>query len=1059
MFSLSPCNKISVVNLFFCALITLGNFISFKTNAQEKNLIFKKYTATDGLKGDLVNCFAEDKNGFIWIGTSEGLSRFDGREFLHFAKNGKSANEISGNVITSLYIDTTQTMWIATRDGGLCKMNLSAKKFTPIKCEANIKNQPININCIKVSPGGRLFIANEKNKLMYIDIYDSNNQFIKVYEKDVNTCYTIFPINNEFIYSSGINGGLVIVRNNTSNYVEQFNDKKKTFGGNTITAIVKDNNSNIWCGSWDNALHLFDTLGNKKASYIFNNQTELNGESDEISCLTWIDQNHIWLGTKLGELMEFDTQTKKFKKLNARNLKTSRVLSLFFDSKQRVWIGMNNGMMVYDRYAQKFEIVNLPNDAENNSLIAYCFFQLNDSTLWIGTSKGIVQETNGKQILVPVLYKNKLQAVHSIIRDGKDRIIIGTQGSLLILDQKDFSVSTLRKMYIHSLTDIGSTRVNTMALCKISNREFLLCSFYGYFNPLVDLDSSISRPLALKSKQKLENLMRKIFVDSRSNIWLLGATYGIMKADSITVALKTQNGLYASEFGYPINNVDFAKLFANNYNSYYLEGLHYAAASDTSILQTINDTYDMVENDDGSFYVSTLGGGGYLFNPENLKNIFQPIETSGKSVQGLAKDNDGNLWLITGGRIGLYDKSTNTTHIYDIEDGLPTEGISGYFFKDKHGILYACGQGFYVKTNPSNFKSKPDKFPFYFTHLKLFDTDADSLLAQAKPGIHQQYNSLTFTFSYLDYVNGGTIKYLYKVAGMNDEWIDNGNSNKINITNLKSGDYTLIVRAAYRDANEPAGEISYTFKVIPYWYLTWWFYFLCFAVAGGGGYLLYMYRLKQVRKFYEMRNNIARDLHDDVGAALSSILIGTQLMEGLVPRENEKQHKIIDAMKSASSQTISNMSDIVWSLNPKNDTGLMMIEKMKKTIFELLEQKQIKVEFIYAPEFENVVIPMDVRKNIFLIFKEAIHNISKYAYASEVRIDIAVDSKKLQLKISDNGKGFDNKYIQAGNGLENMKRRATEINAALEIDSAPNKGTKIILQCGITNIRDIKNQK
>jgi signal transduction histidine kinase len=214
-----------------------------------------------------------------------------------------------------------------------------------------------------------------------------------------------------------------------------------------------------------------------------------------------------------------------------------------------------------------------------------------------------------------------------------------------------------------------------------------------------------------------------------------------------------------------------------------------------------------------------------------------------------------------------------------------------------------------------------------------------------------------------------------------------------------------------------------------------------------------MYRLRQLHKFYNMRNNIARDLHDDVGSALSSILIGSQLIKRITPDDDDQKHHIIDSINKASSQTISNMSDIVWSLNPANDTGEKILNKMREVAFQLLEQQNIRVLFNCDTSFDLLLLNMDVRRNIFLIFKESIHNIAKYAQAKNVTISLIIKNQDLNICISDDGVGFILSDKTVGNGLQNMQIRANQMQAQFQVLSDIGKGTTIILHAPITKIR------
>lgn len=197
-----------------------------------------------------------------------------------------------------------------------------------------------------------------------------------------------------------------------------------------------------------------------------------------------------------------------------------------------------------------------------------------------------------------------------------------------------------------------------------------------------------------------------------------------------------------------------------------------------------------------------------------------------------------------------------------------------------------------------------------------------------------------------------------------------------------------------------------------------------------------------------VRNTIARDLHDDIGSTMSSINIVSQmaLREKHVNGTAEDHFKRIAAQ---SGEIMERMSDIVWSINPANDSIPIMISRMKEFSAEILEPANITYDF-HAPEYFDGHLPLEKRRNIFLIFKEAINNVAKYSGANKVSVTMTPLRKKLQLQIADDGNGFDFARAQKGNGLKNIIDRAKSIGAEATIESDLGKGTRISLEVPLT---------
>lgn len=205
-------------------------------------------------------------------------------------------------------------------------------------------------------------------------------------------------------------------------------------------------------------------------------------------------------------------------------------------------------------------------------------------------------------------------------------------------------------------------------------------------------------------------------------------------------------------------------------------------------------------------------------------------------------------------------------------------------------------------------------------------------------------------------------------------------------------------------------------------------------------------RTRNQLEIERMRNAIARDLHDDIGSALSSINIACQIALGTGAKTLVPQ---LTRIRDQSTLIMERMSDIVWSINPENDRLDMLVNKMREFAFEVLEQRDVELIFD-AGDLSHCHILAERRKNLFLIFKEAVNNIAKYANCSTVRISFQIKGTCLELSVCDNGRGFDKGHVRMGNGLRNMETRASALQGELHISSVEGEGTHVLLRVPIT---------
>jgi signal transduction histidine kinase len=206
-------------------------------------------------------------------------------------------------------------------------------------------------------------------------------------------------------------------------------------------------------------------------------------------------------------------------------------------------------------------------------------------------------------------------------------------------------------------------------------------------------------------------------------------------------------------------------------------------------------------------------------------------------------------------------------------------------------------------------------------------------------------------------------------------------------------------------------------------------------------------RTRRQLEIEKMRSNIARDLHDDLGSTLSSINIISRM--GL-SQQNGDPVVHFQRIHEQSGRMMESMSDIVWALHPENDTLEKLIVKMKAFAAEILEPKGITIHFQAPEETHHIHLNAEKRKNLFLIYKEALNNAAKYSEGDTVRVDLKLTPHSLTLLVTDNGKGFEEATIKAGNGLRNMEARAREMNALLQRKSSPDQGTEVRLQIPLT---------
>jgi len=288
-------------------------------------------------------------------------------------------------------------------------------------------------------------------------------------------------------------------------------------------------------------------------------------------------------------------------------------------------------------------------------------------------------------------------------------------------------------------------------------------------------------------------------------------------------------------------------------------------------------------------------------------------------------------------------------------------------------------------------------------------------------------------------------RYRYHLEGANSDTVSLTYPVAI-FTNLEGGNYTFWVQLQHKNAWSKPTKIA--LQIETSLVESKWFWpsvvFYALLLIGAGIYFFLLYNFRQKLKLHSLRNRIAADLHDEVGATLSSIAISTRLVEKKVGGQVPEALEILERIKTDSQDTIQSIRDTVWTLNPDNDSLPQLLEKMRSMAFQLLTPQDIALNFDNQISSDgSIKLSMEQRRNLYMIFKEALNNIVKYAEASKVNIKCKMQNDELRMTIADNGKGFDTSQRYEGNGLKNYQKRAQESMMELHLTSTIGEGTRI----------------
>ena len=339
---------------------------------------------------------------------------------------------------------------------------------------------------------------------------------------------------------------------------------------------------------------------------------------------------------------------------------------------------------------------------------------------------------------------------------------------------------------------------------------------------------------------------------------------------------------------------------------------------------------------------------------------------------------------------------------------------------------------------------KTSATPIYITSVHLGDTtfNYNTHPADTKVQLKYSQNQAAFEFSAPGFINEKQILYSYRLLGSADTtWSKPANLHNVSYASLQPGSYLFEVRTT--GWNEEWGlPANFVFNIRqPYWQ-TWWFYSLIALVVILFFYAFYLYRIRQLKNLQKVRNRIASDLHDDIGSTLTNINMLSEISRKNLeqPQEAEKfLHRITEEVTLTSQA----LNDIIWSVNSSNDSMEEIFARMRRYVADLFDNSNTICHLNLDKTVAEKKLNMEQRRDLYLIYKESMNNIHKYAAANNIWIDVQWRSGKLYLKIKDDGKGFEPSFTTNSNGLKNIRTRVGKWKGSININTSPGNGTLI----------------
>jgi ligand-binding sensor domain-containing protein len=934
-----PCKLSGLIIFIFCLPVSLLQPSLLR--AQTYEMEFHRISIEMGLSQSSIFAIMEDRQGFLWFGTQDGLNKYDGYTFKIFKHIPADSSSISDNWITSICEDHLGNIWIGTSGGGLNKFDPIHERFTTYQQEINGKNE-LEYNRVQVvfedsdrylwigTEGGGLSRFNPSSAKFTHFIHDPNNA------KSIsdNRIRVILEDQAGNLWIGTYGGGLSVLKKENKDagmfykYVHHPNDMS-TLSSNCIQSLYTDSIGNLWVGT-DDGLNLYDPEKKQFKRYK-QNPGNPNSLSNNVIYTIYEDVNHIlWIGTDFG-LNFYDQVNDRFWQTNhdpsnAKSLSNDLIRVIFKDASGTIWVGTyGGGLNQYDGRKKKFRhyknVAWDPNSINNNNV--WSILVVRSGHLWIGTNKGL-NKINRNRGTVEVFRHNPLDPyslgddiVRVIYEDSRGELWFGTNNAGLNRFnplQKKF------KRYIFTIDDSTSISNNTIRAIFEDKNGSLWIGTWGGLN-LFDVQKEefihyTHNPDDANSLS--DNRVRCLLEDTEGILWV-GTYKGLNKFDR-----------NRGKFEHYINNPNDSTSLSHDR----VLALH--------------------QGKNGIIWITTYGGGLNKFDPktERFTAFTEKNGLPNNAVYGILEDDNGNIWLSTNKGLSKFNPGKETFKNFDVNDGLQSDEFNGgAYAKDRKGEMFFGGINGYNSFFPNNITENNYIPPVVLTSFKIFDLKAnlDSSISIIKNiSLFHKDNFFAFEFAALDYTNPEKNEYSYKLEGFDQNWIRCGNRRYANYTNLDGGDYIFKVKGSNSDGIWNEVDTSVKIHINPPYWATWWFRILLVLMILLISYGVYHYRFKkiEIQKKY---------LEDQIAERTWEI--------------KERNRQLIFSMKETDN-ILHNIEEGIFLLNEKYNIN----SQYSSALESILEQKKLaRCNFIDL--LENTVthkIHQSTQEFIELMFNDSV---------------------------------------------------------------------------------------
>jgi len=994
--------------------VALAGFTIALTAARGERLPVHRYSTADGLPSNWIGKISQDSRGYLWFVTREGLSRYDGYDFVNYT----TANGLPRNTITDFLEARDGVYWVATT-AGLARFDpqtAGVKKFTPYA-----PGEPYNprINAIYQDHKEQLWCG-------------TNDGLFRLRQQDpAGRVWRFEPV--------------------------ELTARKGQVPDHRVTSIFEDSRGDLWVSAIRSLYRLTRNGG------VHEYQQGL-GIDELWSGVLEDHHGRLWASNGSG-LWELAPDGKGDYRLNAVLKPKDRLIifDMLMDEGGTLWLGTNSGLIACagaNDCKAHGRVYAESNGLTYKDVLSLCVDRAGN--LWLGTEgsgamriarSGFVTYTGADGLSFetqrhPTLFRDRSGEVHVAF-------------SSLLYSRKG-------ERFIPVLPAIpGTVRFPGWGWHQVvlqdHEGEWWIATGDGLVRfsavPLDDLSHTPAKAVYTTRNGLRTQEIFRVFEDSRGDVWV--ACIGPQGVNGLTRWCRRENAFQPQ----PIHDSTTASAFAED-----RDGAVWVGYYDGALVRFHNGKATLYGPADGlpkggiqalhvdhagRLWIASMGGGvSRLDHPGEPHPHFARYGLeqglSSNLIFCMDEDSRGEIYLATGRGLDRIDASgevkPGTIRHYSEADGLAPGEFRDVLF-DHHGVLWcATTQGI------SHFHPEPEAsrqrapvlirqvrvrgVPQAFSDLGLSTVP----LLTLAPG----QNQVQIDFSSMSFAPGEVLRYQYRLDPTDAEWSEPTAQRTVNYSTVPPGRYHFSARLATVPSGAPQSAATLEFEVLAPFWQRWWFRVPAFCAALGLLVWIHHYRTARLLELERIRTRIATDLHDDIGSGLAQIAVLAEASRARTQSYAADLNAALGNIGSVSREMAESLNDIVWSVNPQRDHATDLLQRIRRFASDVLSGSGISFGFRSSIP-DGALLPTELRREVYLIFKEAINNLVRHSGSTRAEISIRIANDWLELVVEDNGNGLNEARNWQGHGLRSMSERARRIGGSIEFGPGPDGGLKLTL--------------